>query len=363
MINLLATGKRAARIVLAFILALLLTLLIILLLRIPHDDWRQMPLPNLQQQPLRLRVVYASNPRFAEISAQQLQDMLAITRTQIKHDFDLDVDFEIQKPIEITELFSHLPAAVKAQRRIAIANPQTIDDATRMQMRNTLLQQLQSSTSGQKNLMNFSRPHLLNPASVTDLTSLAQALVDTQINRLQYWYDLTARDGKPVIDGSQYNQWVWWDSLGYGELPYDIVITNQLVASLETYDVAIHSALRGGITGGTMTYSKHGRYGGYVFVSVFALINDYPLLTELRADTHYSVQQVTQYTAATLTHELGHLFFHYDHPFGVGVCVMSPTPLLHYRAWYDGLDAAACRALQLPQMQPGAADLNYNAQW
>ncbi|MBI3188122.1 MAG: hypothetical protein HYZ31_09715, partial [Gammaproteobacteria bacterium] len=226
-----------------------------------------------------------------------------------------------------------------------------------------LYAQLSDYEGDSQHLMDYARPYLLSDEHVTDLATLARALVDTQITRLQYWYENPAADGKPIIDGSPYNQWVWWDSLGYGALPYDVVITNQLVASLETYDVAMHSALRGGINGGTMTYSKQGRYGGYVFISVFALLNDMAMLTSLRDDAHYSDEQLAQYAAATLAHELGHLFFHYDHPYGASACLMNPTPLLRYRTWYEALNTDACRALQLPQMQTGAVHISYNPNW
>lgn len=340
-----------------------ISIIVFIQVRAPKDEWRNMVLPDISHQPLSLRVVYAHNPRFNELSEAQLQTVLQYTSALMKQHFAVDVVFEISPPVKMPDLFAILPDSVKQQRQSAIVDPRYIEPASLIQMRNALHAELLAYESDPQHLMDYARPYLLSDLPVTDMATLARALIDTQITRLQYWYENPAADGKPVIDGSPYNQWVWWDSLGYGALPYDVVITNQLVASLETYDVAMHSALRGGINGGTMTYSKQGRYGGYVFISVYAMLNDMALLTSLRDDAHYSNEQIAQYAAATLAHELGHLFFHYDHPYGASACLMSPTPLLYYRAWYEALDADVCRAIQLPQMQTGAVHISYNANW
>ena len=79
-----------------------------------------------------------------------------------------------------------------------------------------------------------------------------------------------------------YSEWVYWDSLGYGELPYDIVITNQIIANVEYTSQTIHTALRGGLTMGTASYSKTSRYGTYVFFSTFPFTGTNSFLSELR---------------------------------------------------------------------------------
>ena len=355
--------KNVALILLAFIVAILITAFISHFTHAPEEAWSKIPLPDITHQPLSLRVVYARNPRFVDLTEQQLQQVLQHTSVLMQQHFNLHVEFEIRAPVDVGVLFASLPAAVKQERQSSIADPRFLDQPSLRKMRNSLFEQLSNYAGNPKNLLDYARPHVLSNESLTDMAALARALSDTHVTRLRYWYEEKATDGKPIIDDSAYNQWVWWDSLGYGELPYDVVITNQLVASMETYDVAMHSSLRGGINGGTMTYSKQGRYGAYVFVSVFALINDMPMLARLRDDKHYSDEQITHYAAATLAHELGHLFKHFDHPFGAGECLMNPTPLLHYRAWYEGLNAQACSAKRLPQMQSGAAEISYNANW
>lgn len=355
--------KRVALILLAFVVIIVIGTIIFRAGRAPKDEWRSLALPDISHQPLSLRVVYAHNPRFSDLSELQLQAILQNTSVLMKQHFALDVAFEVSKPVDVAGLFTQLPEQIKKQRQSTIVDPGLINQNNLTRMRNALYAELSEYESDPQNLMDYARPYLMSDEPVTDIASLARALTDTHVARLRYWYENRAADGKPIIDGSPYNQWVWWDSLGYGALPYDVVITNQLVASIETYDVAMHTSLRGGINGGTMSYSKQGRYGGYVFVSVFALLNDMDMLTSLRDDAHYSDEQIAQYAAATLAHELGHLFFHYGHPYGDSDCLMNPTPLLRYRAWYEGLNAGACRAKNPLQMQTGAVQISYNAHW
>jgi hypothetical protein len=67
--------------------------------------------------------------------------------------------------------------------------------------------------------------------------------------------------------------------------------------------------------------------------------------------------------AEVLAYELGHLLLHLGHPFGSESCLMSPAPLLRFRTWYDHLDPAQCQPNSSPEMTPGAATLDYRADW
>ena len=142
-----------------------------------------------------------------------------------------------------------------------------------------------------------------------------------------------------------------------------MVITNQLVASIEDHAMDVHSALRGGISNGTTFYSKDAQFKTYVFASTFPMQNDSRLLTALRADESYTTEQITDYVAAILTHELGHQLFHFGHPFGESACIMSPTPLLLFRSWYEQLDPDQCKPGSSKQMTPGVAQIPYYTHW
>ncbi len=92
---------------------------------------------------------------------------------------------------------------------------------------------------------------------------------------------------------------------------------------------------------------------------LYACSND----MDVNQDKTYSEQQIINYSAALLTHELGHLLLHLGHPFGDKHCIMSPTVMLNYRQWYDNLDAGQCAIGSSAAMTPGAAKIIYNRRW
>lgn len=324
---------------------------------------KQAPLPDLANQPIRLRVALADNPRFAALDAPALRAMLQRAQALTWRFFHLRLRFEEPETIGIDALFATLPEAVRARRMNDIVDARHVDAASRAPLRASIAQTLQNYRGEMKQVRAYARPYLLQPPRDDSPDALADALVDTLLARLRFWYRHKAADGRPVLDDGPYHQWVWWDSLGYGDLPYDVVITNQLVASAERYDMDVHSSLRGGISAGTTSFSRRGRYGAYLFVSLYALLNDNAMLTQLRGDSHYSKAQIIEYGAALLTHELGHLLLRLGHPFGNAACIMAPTPLLQYRKWVAGLDARRCPVGGEAQMQPGAARITYHADW
>ena len=191
------------------------------------------------------------------------------------------------------------------------------------------------------------------------MDSLSKMLAITLVERLNYWRTLKAKDGQAIINGDSFNEWVWWDMLGYGNLAADVIITNQLVASVETYGMDAHSSLRGGITNGTTSYSQHSHYKSYAFVSTFPMLNNNSQLTMLRHQQSLSNDEITSYLALIITHELGHLLFHYGHPYGKKACIMSPMPLINYKQWQRDINAEQCKAGNYPSMKKDSIKLTY----
>lgn len=330
----------------------------------PSGQWSYVPLPDISKQPISLRVANVSNPRFEQIPMPLLQRILERSRVLVKQHFDIEVRFAEVAQLDISDVFATMDERLLAERRSEILDIRSLDAEMRERMQQAIFKTLSTYHDNQQGVIEYAKPYLVDPGQKIDnFIELSYALVDTLIDRLQYWNDELAADGKPVLNSDPYNQWVWWDSLGYGRLPYDIVVTNQLVASAETYGMDVHSSLRGGITAGTTTYDKMTRFKSYAYVMLYPMLNDTELLTTLRADAHYTQGQIVDYTAALLTHEIGHLLLHLGHPFGNDACVMSPTVMLHYRQWFDALDASACQLGSSVEMTPGAVELEYNRGW
>ena len=222
-----------------------------------QSTWKNVALPEFDKaRPVALKVAYVNNPRFASLEAAQQTAILQRTRQLVKKHFDIDVVFGAVDSIGIEPFFDNLLPEVKQQRQAEIVDLRTVDEKSRVRMHDSVHTTLKNYSNDHERVINFARPYLTDELTENDFPGLADALVATLLQRLEYWYQHTADDGKPVLDGSPYNEWVWWDSLGYGDVPYDVVITNQLIASAEYYGMDVHSSLRGGITAGTTTYPR-----------------------------------------------------------------------------------------------------------
>jgi hypothetical protein len=328
------------------------------------DDWATIPLPDLSQQPVKLRVASVVNPRFKQLTDDQVNRILLRSRQMVKQYFDIDIIFSDVETLAVEEIFNALSEALIKARQEEIVDIQHFDKQVREEMQQSVFETLKNYAGNKDKVIDFAQPYLLHPEiKPKGFIELSYALVDTLVARLKYWHSELAGDSRPVLDGSPYNEWVWWDSLGYSELPYEIVITNQLVASAEKYAMDVHSSIRGGITAGTTTYNKNSALSSYVYIMVYPMLNDSQLLTGLRQDETYSDEQIVNYSAALLTHEIGHLLLHLGHPFGQSGCIMSPTVMLNYRDWYDNLDAEQCALGSNRQMVPGVANIDYNRRW
>jgi len=327
-------------------------------------DWTGIPLPDISQQPIKLNVASVINARFKTLSDAQINKILKRTQQLVQQHFNIAVELSEVKNITIKEVFDRLDPQLIAKRSAEIVDLNHIDKAAREKMQQALFETLSNYAGDKQAVIDYAQPYLLHPGiKQKDLISLSYALVDTLIARLGYWKNQKAADGKPVLGSDVYHEWVWWDSLGYSDLSYDVLITNQLVASAEYYALDVHSSLRGGITAGTTAYNKNTAFKSYAYIMVYPMLNDSELLSILRQDKSYSDEQVINYSAALLTHELGHLLLHLGHPFSNKHCIMSPTPMLNYRDWYDNLDAAQCAVGSSKEMTPGAAEINYNRRW
>jgi hypothetical protein len=328
-----------------------------------EPELEKINLPELSSETIELRVASVINPRFKKLSDKQLKKILKKTVSMVKQNFDISIAFTEPEIVSIEGFFTYLKENIKTARSKDIVDSANVSQIDREKMQDGVYDLLDNYQNDQEAIVEYARPYLLVPYEGDDFDELAKALVDTLLIRLEYWRNQKAADGKSVINKQPYNEWVWWDSIGYSDMPFDVVITNQLVASAEIQDMSVHSSIRGGITAGTTAYSKKAQFNGYVYAMTYPMLNDSEILTTLRNDKHYTSDQITTYAAALLTHELGHLLLHLGHPFGNPSCVMSPTPLLKYREWVEGLDASKCLLNSEEAMTPGRISIVYRADW
>ncbi|HEX4858439.1 MAG TPA: hypothetical protein VFV17_05430, partial [Usitatibacteraceae bacterium] len=191
----------------------------------------------------------------------------------------------------------------------------------------------------------------------TDPDMWKKRLAGTHLERLERLREIRAADGKPAIDETPLNEWLYWDTLGERDPGFDITVTNQLIASVEYNGADIHTALRGGLLLGTTSYARHGALGAQFWWSVFPFLSADVQIAAMRGGEHYAAEEAALLAGTLAAHELGHLLFRYGHPFNVHACIMSPTPMLRFREAVRLLDAAACRAANDPAMAAGVIDL------
>ncbi|MDD2929610.1 MAG: hypothetical protein PHY50_07315 [Sideroxydans sp.] len=328
-----------------------------------ESEWQQteiVPIPP--GATLHLRVAHAVNDRLPRMTPEQLHSLLAETRRTTLEHFGVHLEFSEITETSVDALLALIPPAVRQARMNEIYDFKS-GTGNRTRLAKGILRTLQERGTKLADALAYARPYLPDTANPRTLQELSSVLAGVLLARLDDWRTIRANDGKPVLDETVRNEWILWDTVGYGELPYDLVITNQLVASAEFTAVELHTALRGGLTTGTTTFSRTSPYGSFVFWSTFPFTDTSVPGHALRGNEDYNATQAAEISGAYLAHEVGHMLFKLGHPFGDQACVMNPVSMLRYREWQAGLDAARCRIGSRAEMRVGAIPETYNAEW
>ncbi|MDO8926737.1 MAG: hypothetical protein Q7U94_07505 [Sideroxyarcus sp.] len=324
-------------------------------------DWKNAPVDPIKPGAIvKLRVAYANNPRLARFSPDHLRIVLASAQLTMWKNFGTFVEFTDITETGVEQMFALIPSPIRAARVESIYDFKSGTGDRRMLaegINNTLTER----KTKLEDALTFAAPYL--PGSPPkDLMALSESLTKVMLERLEQWRHVMAADGAPVLDASPYNEWVYWDTLGYGNLQYDLVLTNQFIASAEYYGVDIHSAIRGGVTVGTTSYSRNSPYASYVFMSTFPFTDNSENTRQLR-DGDYSEELAAELAGAYLAHEIGHLLFQLGHPFGQKACAMNPVSMLRFREWYTQINGKECPIGSRPEMRAGAIPPSFNGDW
>ncbi len=343
--------------------ALILLCITTLLAGCRSDEWRHTEIVPIQPgATIHLRVAHAVNDRLPRMTPEQLTTLLdAAQRTALEH-FGVHLKFSTVTETTVDAVLALIPPKVRQARMNEIYDFKS-GKGDRKRLAESILVTLQERKTKLADALAYARPYLPATISPKSLQEFSVILAEVMLEGLNDWRSIQAIDGKPVLDDTPRNEWVYWDTVGYGELPYDLVITNQLVASAEYTAVEVHTAIRGGLTTGTTTFSRTSPSGSFVFWSTFPFTDSSPLSHALRGDEDYNTTQAAALSGAYLAHEIGHMLFKFGHPFGQNKCVMNPASMLHYRTWQQQLDAQRCRIGSIPEMQVGAIPEIYNENW
>lgn len=311
------------------------------------DPFPAVPLPELGDGPITLRVVRAINPRFDALTEAEFEEVLRQTVDLVQFHFGLEVQFERGEDYDVSELMKLNPPAA---REDAIGLTYELPDPSRAPMRlaGMIARALENGQSSIAEAVEVLGP-LIPGAAEMDVDDLALAIAEVWANGLRRWQGLRAQDRRPVIDFGINHQKAIWDVLGYGDLPFEIVMTNQLIASAELYGFYPGLAKLGGLSLGSTAFSRSSSLGTFGMVSTFFLVNDLGNLSNLGPNQIIHDPSVIRENALTLTHEIGHMLMHLGHPEGKPGCIMSA-------AYLDVQSApeVPCPVNSEPAMIPGA---------
>ena len=321
------------------------------------SDKPVLPLPALPQGAIELRVAYAVNPRLPRMSPGQLAILLDALRNTAREHFGVELRFSAVEETTVAALFARIPDEKRREAQREIFDFKTgSGDPARLEA--IFADALEKASEPLQQLIDYAAPYM-DVSRIGDKRTLGARLARVEIERVQRWRDIVALDGKPSIDAQPYNEFNYWDVLGYGELPYELVLTNQLIASVEYVFPDLHPALRGGYNNGVTSYSRRSRFLTYSAWSTFGFASDDAWVKQLRGGEVYGTDEAARLAGIGAAHELGHQLFHLGHPYGQRGCIMSPPPQLAYRAWVNGLSAADCPIGSSKPMQPGAFQFEY----
>lgn len=327
------------------------------------NEWKNAAIaPVKPGATVHIRVVHAINPRLARFSPDHLRIILASAQLTVWKNFGVYVEFSDVPETGVDKLFALIPPPIREARLQSIYDFKS-GTGDRQKLAEGIETTLTQRGTKLEDALAFAAPYLPAGTHPKDLKSLSELLSKVMLERLEQWRHVNAADGAPVLDASPYNEWVYWDTLGYGNLQYDLVITNQLIASAEYYGVDIHSAIRGGVTVGTTSYSRTNKYGSYVAFSTFPFLDNSESTRLLRGGEQYSEEDAAELAGAYLAHEIGHLLFQFGHPFGQKACVMNPASMLRFREWFDQVNSADCPMGSRPEMTAGNIPPNFNTEW
>jgi hypothetical protein len=243
----------------------------------------RLPLPVLDRN-ITLRVVYGHNPRFDRAEASVIADALARTQQLCKSHFGLSIAFSPVEEQSIGILFRGI--TLKTSQNIRSLTYDYIgNQGDRKRLINTTRKSLENNSSSLASQIAYAKPYLESKVVPVDLTTLAEALVDTQLARFTGWLTLKGADGRGLIDDTLHNEYLAWRFAPLtASWTFEVVITNQLLASIEYQNNSIHSALRGGVANGMTTESYYAHYGSVSIVSLFPMQNQASLTRSLRGE-------------------------------------------------------------------------------
>ena len=300
-----------------------------------------LPLPRPGGETITLKVAYVVNPRFPGMNAGQITAVLAAARRGARENFGVDVEFLEPEEQSLETLLDRVTSKDRKDWNKLIYDFKS-GKGDRTRLTRGYAAAFRSDDESLEEMIAYAEPFLLAPLPGRTYQGFAEAVTATLVTRLDQIKSQKLPDGSDLIDGSLGNEVVFWAYIDRFSCPYDVVITNQLIASAEYVGSSVHTAIRGGITNGITTSNPSSRYGATAIVSTYPIIGEDRVTRTLRGGENYSEADSARFAGFLLVHEIGHQLFQLGHPYGRRSCVMNPPELLHFRDWAEKLSPKDC---------------------
>jgi hypothetical protein len=299
------------------------------------------PLPQIVQ-PVTLRVAYFHNLRLPEPPEGFVDAVLHEAAQMMRDHLDVAVRFERGPRLPIDEAFGTLSTEQQAGLAQAVYGWGGPGD------RGRLVNAMKSGIEKGGDLAGAiaqARP-LIGAREPASWDELAAALVDVQLGRVAGWKAQIGSGPEAHFPG-------WIYAARSRHWPFEVVVTNQLIASAEYDWMEPVTVARAGVTNGLTTQSRGSAFDVVSVLTLFPFIANDAHTLALRGGRRGGGAEAVRWAAALLVHELGHQLLHLGHPPDKR-CVMMAATSMRYHEWVAGLDASACRVGSSPVMKPGS---------
>lgn len=291
-------------------------------------------LPKLDlSAPQKIRVVRVINPRLPSITDEEFSQILEQAKTVFKKTKGVDLVFIDSGTVNIRDFFF----------KYGGEDPDKVE--TFMQPRNRMIQAFSNDRSQTYEYMFENVAPLVDPATRSRLKTredIIRLAVSSHFDKLSQIKGLRLPDGAPLLERGPYGEFTYWGKINLKQADYDLIITNQILASMETEDVSVSASMRGGVNTG-MTSPSPGPYGGAALLSTFPILTEHSYFTRDHG-RNYDRGTGILIAGTYLTHELAHLILHEGHPVKHPGCVLNTARGLRYLDWYeDAVNRPACK--------------------
>jgi hypothetical protein len=304
----------------------------------------------------KLRVAYVRNSNLPDIPSEMIVRVLRRAEVLCTQLLDVKVQLLAPQELSLARLFGGFSASLFKLLRDETVPFKTSElyEGQRESQARALEADLVATGQPASALFAYAKPYLITSPDSSSLRSLAYALVETHWQRLKVATGAKTLAGDALLGDDVFNEYMFWSNMDELRLPFEVLLTNQPIVSMERSASSMHSALRGGVSNGVTAVSGAARFGTYSVLSLYPMFSADAWLAPLRAGQTYEADAAVNYAALVLVHELGHQLLHLGHPYGHQACVMSPTPALDFAAWARAI-GPSCKLSKLSGMEPGAA--------